>query len=197
MRLGITEIKAKNNDVIPNLLIPKKSAEYIEKIKDSCQENLTIKYTENLIQFSSSTSNNEIYYTSRLMDGSFPKYQSVIPENKKVLEVKTEDFKTTIKRLTAISSNNFCIEMIINSNKIDLSCNDRTTGDSSKTSIEATFSDKKEVKIVCNYKLLLDILEKISSNIIRFQITDGNTPMIIRSVDNENIKYIFMPLVES
>ena len=192
MRLGIAERKAvSSSDVIPNLLIPNQAAGYINSIANKSKENLLIKYTENTIQVSI----NEICYTAKLLDGSFPKYQSVIPDNKKVLEVKTSDFKEIIKKTAAISSNTSRIEMTLNKDKIDILCSDSITGDNSNASIEATFSDKSEMKIVCNHKMLQDILDKISSNIVRILITDGNTPMVIRSVDDESVKYIFMPLV--
>ncbi len=192
-RLGVAERKATLKDVVPNLLIPEKAANFIKDItKDIGDNEITVNYTENTIQIST----DNIFYTSKLLDGSFPKYQAVIPTNKKVLEVNTVDFKETLKKITAISSSEARVDLTINSNKIDIACKDSITGDNSTTSMDATFNNKTELKITFNYKMLSEILDKISSNIVRFQVEDGKTPVIIRSVDDESVKYIFMPVVE-
>ena len=137
-----------------------------------------------------------IFYTSKLFDSNFPKYQSVVPSNNdKILEVKTADLKESLKRTTAVLTNNRnnVIEMALASDKVTITCKD--SGDSSTTNINATFSSKTKIQINCNYKMLLEILDKISSSIVRIQISDDQSPMLIRPVDDESIKYVFMPII--
>ena len=190
MRLGVSELKATTNDVIPNLMIPKKAAEYIISIIGEMQGDIEVKYTENSVQVSTGS----IFYTTKLLDTSFPKYRSVIPtNNNKILEAKVVDLKDTIKSIAKVSEVTFRIKMIITSDNINISCEDN--GNDADANLEATYSDKSKLEVVCNYRLLLEILDKISSSLVRIQFADASTPMLIRSVDNENVKYVFMPFV--
>ena len=190
MRLGIAEANAKLNDgQVPNLIIPKKTAEYMVSIVGEMSGDLKVEYTENTIQIST----NNVFYKSKLLETSFPKYQAVIPENDKILEIKCADFISIVGGMIKVAENNNRIKLTINSNKIQLACEDN--GDDANAEIDATFSGQEQIEMVCNFNLLLEILKKITSSIVRFQISDNSTPILIRSVDSENVKYVFMPLV--
>ena len=126
---------------------------------------------------------------------SFPKYQSVIPtNNSNVLEVKTKDLNDKIKRMKSISDTNFRVKLVLLSDKIEISCGD-DNGGVSNTTIEATYSSKDKLEITCNYRLLCEILDEIKSTIVRMQFLDSTTPILIRSVDDDSVKYVFMPFV--
>lgn len=190
MRLGIAERKANYDSEVPNLMVPKKSADYILTALGEMSGEIDINYTDNMIQISTGS----ILYTSKLLDTSFPKYQSVIPtSNDKILEVKVEDIKDTIKQVSSMSEITFRIKMEITSNAVEISLEDN--GNTANGKIDATYSQTEKLDIVCNFKLLMDILEKISSSLVRIQIMDSNTPLLIRSVDDDSIKYVFMPFV--
>lgn len=190
MRLGIAERKARYDANVPNLMVPRKSADYILTMIGDMSGELNIAYNANMIQISTGS----ITYTAKLLDTSFPKYQSVIPvANDKILEAKVADLKDVIKRISVAAEITFRIKMNISSNEINISCEDN--GNNATGKVEATYSDTSSIDIVCNFRLLAEILEKISSSVVRFQIMDANTPILIRSVDDDTVKYVFMPFV--
>lgn len=190
MRLGVVERKAKFKDVIPNLMVPKKTAEYMLNIIGEMSGELNVNYTENMIQISAGS----VFYTSKLLDSAFPKYQSVIPtDNKKILEVKVSDLKQTIDSISQISETTFRIKLSVTSDKVNVSCEDN--GNDANGDIEATYSDTKQLDVICNFRLLKEILDKISSSVVRIQLLDASTPMLIRSTDDDSARYVFMPFV--
>ena len=190
MRLGIAERKATFSTTIPNLLVPAKAAQYIVSMIGEMSGDINVNYTENLIQVSTG----KIFYTSKLLDTSFPKYRAVVPQgNNKILEVKVSDLKNAIDEITSVSEITFRIKLAIFENRVEISCEDN--GDNSVGEVEATFSEAKNMEVVCNYRLLKDIITNISSSLVRIQISDPSTPLLIRSVDDSTIQYIFMPFV--
>lgn len=190
MRLGVVERKAIYDVEVPNLMIPKKAADYILTIIGDMSGEITIKYTDNMIQLSTGS----ILYTSKLLDTNFPKYQSVIPiSNNKILEAKVADMREAIKQTSSMMEITFRIKMNIEADKVRISCEDN--GDTAKGEFAATYSQTEPMEIICNFKLLMDILEKISSTDVRIQIMDPTTPLLIRSVSDETIRYVFMPFV--
>ncbi len=190
MRLGVAERNANYDKEIPELIVPKKASEYILTMIGEEQSEVVIEYTENTIQ----VSNGFATYTSRLLDTKFPKYRAVIPEaNNKVLEVKNTDLQNLITYLTSIAENTFRIKLAISKDAVSLTCDEN--GNNSSGKIDATYGDSENIEIVCNYRLLQEILKKISSSIVRFQILDATTPLLIRPIDDDSVKYVFMPFV--
>ncbi len=190
MRLGIAERNGKNDNPVPNLMVPKKSAEYIVKMLGDVEDEIIVDYTENMVKISV----RGISYTTKLLDTAFPKYQSVIPtSNNKTLEVKTSDLKDTIKSISLAAEITFRIKLEIKKDSVYISCEDN--GNNADGTIEGTFTEADPMQLVCNFRLLMEILENISSSIIRVQINNESTPMLIRSVDDESVKYVFMPFV--
>ena len=190
MRLGVCERQAKVNEKVPELMVPKKSAEYIVSMIGEISGDLEVKYTDSLIQISAGG----VFYTAKFLETKFPKYQAVIPTaNNKIFEAKVVDLKNTIKDITQISDISFRIKMVLNGDGANISCEDN--GNTAEGDIEATYSDSKSIEIVCNYRLFLELLDKITSSIVRVQIADEQTPLLIRSIDDETTKYVFMPFV--
>ena len=109
------------------------------------------------------------------------------------MEVKVSDLKNAIDEITSVSEITFRIKLAIFENRVEISCEDN--GDNSVGEVEATFSEAKNMEVVCNYRLLKDIITNISSSLVRIQISDPSTPLLIRSVDDSTIQYIFMPFV--
>ena len=64
-------------------------------------------------------------------------------------------------------------------------------------SISCIFSEdvsNESFVINCNSKFLLDILSHIDSKIVRFAILDNKSPILVRPVDDNDVRYIFMPM---
>ena len=192
MRLGIAERDCKTSVKVPNLMVPKKSAEFILTMLGEMQGDISVNFTDNMIQLSTGS----ISYTTKLLDTAFPKYQSVVPTNEannKVLDVKVADLKSAIKSASSMAEITFRIKMTLKKDKLEISCEDN--GNVVNGDVEATFTESEPLDVVCNFRLLLEILEKINSSMVRFQLADGNTPILIRSVEDESVKYVFMPFV--
>ena len=192
MRLGVAERDCKANVAVPNLMIPKKSAEFILSMLGEMQGDITISFTDNMIQLSTGS----IDYTSKLLDTAFPKYQSVVPTdeaNNKILDVKVKDLQDALKKTFAMAKITFRIKMAIKKDSIELSCDDN--GTIANGSVDATFTEGEQLDIVCNYRLLMEILDKIDNTDVRFQFADSNTPILIRAVGDDSVKYVFMPFV--
>ena len=191
MRLGIDSVSGSYENEVPNLLVPKKSADIIVSMLGDIETEITVKYTDSMVQIEISG----MTYTSKLLETAFPKYRSVIPTaNDKILEVKTKDLLTNIKSVASASQITFRIKLAISKDKTDISCEDNGTDGSS--SVESTYSDAQPLDMVCNYNLLSSILEKIDSTLVRIQIANAESPILIKPLDNDNLQYVFMPFVQ-
>jgi DNA polymerase-3 subunit beta len=196
LRLGVFSHNiATSCGEIGNILLPKKLCEYIKSLLPANRTNLTIFYKDNLIQLIIG----QICITAKLVDGEFPKYQAVLSiNNDKMLEVKTDDIVNCLKKVVAISSTpSFAkARLSITKEQVEIICEEE--GNYASDQIEANFSQSstKPLDIMCNASLLLEILQNIDSSVTRMTILDGKAPILIRSIDDINLRYVFMPMSE-
>ena len=86
---------------IPEIIIPRKTVLEIRKLVDEADEDIQLSLSETKIRFVTG----DATLTSKLIDGTFPDYDRVIPTaNDKVLEVKCKDFSEAVDRVSTIST---------------------------------------------------------------------------------------------
>src|SRR5271166_5619204 len=86
---------------IPGIIIPRKTVLEIRKLLDEADHDIQLSLSETKIRFVTG----EATLTSKLIDGTFPDYDRVIPTaNDKILEVKCKDFSEAVDRVSTIST---------------------------------------------------------------------------------------------
>ena len=86
---------------MPGVIIPRKTVNELRKLLDEVTGKVEIALSDTRIQFHAE----QMLLTSKLIDGTFPEYERVIPRgNDKVLRVGKKDFADAVARVAAISS---------------------------------------------------------------------------------------------
>ena len=149
-----------------------------------------VKVSKNKIKF---TVNNCIL-TSKLIDGTFPDYQRVIPqENKNKLEVLTKDFKDAVDRVSTISlEKTRAVKLEINNNSLILKVNNSEIGNAIEE-LTIEFGGEK-LEIGFNSKYLLDIASEIGNKNLKLNLKDSTSPVLIEDLSDKNSFYVIMPM---
>ena len=86
---------------MPGVIVPRKTIAELRKLLDETQGSVDVALSDTRIQFTVGP----VTLTSKLIDGTFPDYERVIPrDNDKVLRVGKDDFAKAVRRVAAISS---------------------------------------------------------------------------------------------
>jgi DNA polymerase III subunit beta len=86
---------------MPGVILPRKTVAEVRKLIDEAADDVVISLAETKIRFAF----NDAVLTSKLIDGTFPDYEKVIPTgNEKQLDVDTTLFADAVDRVSAISS---------------------------------------------------------------------------------------------
>jgi DNA polymerase-3 subunit beta len=87
---------------MPGVIVPRKTVQEVRKLADETQDEIEIRLSDTKIRgFGIGT----VALTSKLIDGTFPEYERVIPRgNDKKLTVPKKDFEEAVARVAAISS---------------------------------------------------------------------------------------------
>jgi len=177
------------NDM-PGVIIPRKAVAEIRKLMDEAADVITIELSENKIRFAF----DHIVMTSKLIDGTFPDYQKVIPQgNDKIVEVDPKLFTSAIDRVSTISNEKTrAVKLAINGTNMTLSAQSPDAG-SATEDIEIS-NDNTDLEIGFNSKYLLDITAQITSDRCRMTLADSGGPTIIQDMDDTSSLYVLMPL---
>ncbi len=189
-RLAEKKIQHKNTNNINGIIIPFRNANEIIKIFEDVDCDINIRFNKNQIVFYC----DNIYLTSRLIDGIFPDYKQIIPKDilTEVIVLK-QDFINTLK-ITNIFTDKFNkVNFIIDIKNNIFEVNSKNDLGENKTNINSTLSGDN-ISISLNSKYIVDCFQSISSDSILLQFAGENKPVIIKGVGDGSFIYLIMPI---
>jgi len=140
-----------------------------------------------------------ITISSRLIDDTFPNYESVIPtDNEKTLKLKRDDLIASVKRSIIMSdqvTNRTSIQVADNELKVRSANNEY--GTDSEETIDCTFTEEEEFEIAFNGKYLLEALQHFENGDLLFDFSTPLKAAIIRPsepIENEELIMLVMPV---
>jgi len=149
-------------------------------------------------EFLTSTYKN-ITISSRLIDDTFPNYESVIPtDNEKKLKVNRDEMVSSVKRSIIMSdqiTNRTSLQVANNELKV-LSANNEYGTDSEEI-IPCSFSENEEFEIAFNGKYLLEAMQHFDGDEIIFDFSTALKAAIIRPTvqpKDEDVMMLVMPV---
>ena len=178
---------------ITGIIIPKKTVFELRKVLDDADGDVSVSLNENKIKFSF----NNLKIISKVIDGTFPDYTKVIPQNNdKKFKTNNSELKNAIDRVSAVAINeetkSKAIKLTIENNKLNLSVESQSKG-SAKEEIDISYSNEK-VNIGFNSRYLLDICNEVDGDEIDVNLLDSISPAIILDKTDENLFFVLMPM---
>ncbi len=169
-------------------IVPQKAVMELLKIIDGRDEFVLINISEKNNQIAFSCNGTELI--TRLIEGDFPNYKEVVPEeSNNKLKIKTEDFFQAIKRANLMTtSDSIAVKLELYKNKIVVSKITPDLGEG-REEVAAEYSGE-EMVIGFNPQYLLDVFKNIETEEIVFEFNGADKPGIIR----QGGKYIYLVL---
>ena len=175
---------------MPDIIIPKKCVGELRKLLDEVDGTLEVSLSPTKIRFNLGTA----VLTSKLIDGTFPDYNRVIPTgNDKLLKLDPKSFAAGVDRVATIASEKTrAVKMSVDRDKVTLS----VTSPESGTATEEIAADygSDNIEIGFNARYLLDILHEIEGDIVEVHLADAAAPTLLRENDQSNALYVLMPM---
>lgn len=133
---------------------------------------------------------------SRLIDGKFPDYKQIIPDNKTTkASIKTRNLSTIAKRMHYFAketNNNLTFTVRKSDNTMHIATPHTQAGrDEATLDIELTGEDNK---IALSSSYLLDFLAHVDDDVVQMHLTDSMHPAVFHVPSNENLLHLIMPL---
>lgn len=172
------------------VILPRKTVGEIRKLlDDTSAESVQIALSDSKVRFTL----DDIALASKLIDGTYPDYERVIPTaNDKVLEMSVKSLATAVDRVSVVAEKTRAIKMISNKNHVIITTSSPDLG-SAIEEVEATY-DNESLEIGYNFRYLLDILAEIKGDTVRFSFSDSSSPSLIHDTSDASAIYVLMPM---
>ncbi len=177
---------------MPGVIVPRKTINELRKLLDETAEDVELSLSETRIQFVVGS----VMLTSKLIDGTFPEYDRVIPrDNDKILRVGKKDFSDAVARVAAISQERSRpVKLSIERNLLTLSAASPDQGTAKEELDDGRVSyDSTPLEIGFQARYLNDITDQIDKD-VEFAFSDSAAPTVVRDVDSPSALYVLMPM---
>jgi len=175
---------------MPGVIVPRKAIAELRKLIEETSDPVEISLSDTRVRVTF----DDAVLTSKLIDGTFPDYERVIPTgNDKVLTVDRNSFAQAVDRVSTISSEKSrAIKLAVGKGNLTLSATSAENG-SATEELEVGF-DHDEIEIGFNSRYLLDITSQIDSDGAEFVLADASSPTIVRDGEDPSALYVLMPM---
>jgi DNA polymerase III subunit beta len=191
-RLARVEMPApKGSEGMPGVIVPRKAVAEVQKLVEAGEEMVQVELSPAKIRLTFSSG---VTLTSKLIDGTFPDYQRVIPAgNDKALIVQRDEFARAVDRVSTISSERGrAVKLAIQDGRMTLSV---TNPDSGSATEELTVEyEASPLDIGFNARYLLDITAQLDGDTALFKLADPGSPTLIQDRDGAPALYVLMPM---
>lgn len=135
-----------------------------------------------------------IRFTSKLIDGRFPEYERVIPEDTgNQLTADRVSFRGALQRTAILSNEKYRgIRLIIRDSGVVLQAHNPEQ-EEAEEELEVSYGGD-DIEIGFNVNYLLDALGAIESEEVTLSVVDGNSSCLVREPGNDDCKYVVMPM---
>jgi len=175
---------------IPGVIVPRKTVAELRKLVEESTDDVAVGLSDTKVRFSFG----DAVLTSKLIDGTFPDYQRVIPAgNDKQLDVDTKQFADAVDRVSAISSERSrAVKLSLAGKSLVLSASSPDSGSATEEIEIAYKGDDMDIGFNAGY--LLDITRQIEGDTTRLMLADAASPTIFSEVDDKGALYVLMPM---
>ncbi len=172
------------------VILPRKSIIELSKLLSDNDDSLDILLSPNQAIFKF----NKIELVSKLIDGKFPDYERVIPQNhNKVITISRVLLMQSLHRAAILTNEKFRgVRLVLAPGSLKIIS---TNADQEEAQEELEIPYESEaLDIGFNVTYLLDVLNNVLCDDIEIRLSDANSSALITLPGNAHFKYVVMPM---
>lgn len=174
---------------MPGVIIPRKTIGEISKLATEINAPVAVSLSTNQIRFKVG----DVALASRLIDGTYPEYEKVIPaKNDKVMEADAAVLTAVIERVSVVCEKSKGIKLSLSDNLLRVTASSADEG-SAEDEMDASYA-ADSLDVGFNFRYLLDVLAQVKGGAIRLTLHDATSPVILHDTADENALYVLMPM---
>ena len=186
-RMALYQKKMTDIKGFQGITIPKRSVSEIEKVIDD-EDEVKISIDEKHVQLST----NKIKIVSRIIEGSFPDYENVLPaENTNVATVQREGLLKGLKKVASVIGRSEPVKVSFENKSMIIEA-ESDIGRARET-IDIEYTGEK-VNMNFNVRFLLDVVAHAPGEMLTISAPKTYGAVLFKGEDGEEYKNIVMPI---
>lgn len=190
-RLALKRYAIEDESTNISIVVPGKTLNEIGKILEPVEDEMEIYIEENQVMFDMGN----IKVVSRLLEGEYINYESVIPEEyESRVRINKKDFLDSIERASILAlgeNTRYPINIKLELEKIFISTNTPIGNSIDEILTEV---DGNEMEIKFNPRYFIEALRVIEEEYVDVLFSSDIGPCVMKSVDKDTFLYIVLPL---
>ncbi len=172
------------------IIVPRKGITELTRLLQNEDSEIEIQISTNHIR----VKNDNICFTSKLIDGRFPDYQRVIPElSETPVFADREELRNSLTRASILSNEKYRgVRIIFDSNSLRALAHNPEQ-EEAEEELEVEYKGG-EIEIGFNVSYLLDTLSIIKCKKVKLSVLDPNSSCLVLPEDESSCQYVVMPM---
>jgi len=171
-------------------IIPRKAAQEIRRLLEEEEGEPLLGFTKNLVTFQKSG----LFLTSRVMEGTYPNYQQVIPkESAKKVAIERTALESALRRVAVLSKDKTnAVKVILQNGSITLHTSSPDVGEATED-LPAQYRGES-LTTGFNARYLLDALAVMEGDTVNLEISSPLSPCVLKSDGDPGFLCVVMPM---
>ena len=188
-RLALSQAELDGKLDEQQVIVPRKGVLELQRLMTGDGE-LNIEFGANHIRIQL----DGIRFTSKLIDGRFPEYERVIPqESSNELKADRGAFKSALQRTAILSNEKYRgIRLVIRDSGVILQAHNPEQ-EEAEEELEVEYSGE-DIEIGFNVNYLLDALGAVDGDDVTLSVQDSNSSCLIRQPGKDDCTFVVMPM---
>lgn len=135
----------------------------------------------------------DVVIQSRLIEGEFPAYRQLLPENQpNKLRVTKGDFIESVKRVAVLAQDATPVFLELSDDGMRLTCHAQGLGEGAED-IDGSYAGE-ELRVAFNAAYLEAGVGATESDEVEIDFTDQQRPALVHAAGDSNFRYLLMPI---
>lgn len=189
-RMAVCTVETESDMPGKQIILPRKGVMELMRLLDSPDAEVVLQIGQSNLR---AVVNNFIF-TSKLVDGRFPDYRRVLPQNSsKFLQASCEELRQAFSRAAILSNEKFRgVRVNLSNNEMRITANNPEQEEAEEV-LDVDFQGD-ELEIGFNVSYILDVLNTLKCDQVRISMTDATASTLIEDVADSDALYVVMPI---
>ena len=172
------------------VILPRKTVTELQRLLSDTEGAIEMQFANNQAKFSF----DGMEFVTKLVEGKFPDYNRVIPKNhKNSITLGRSALLATLQRTAILTSDKFKgVRLNIDPGTLHVASNNAEQ-EEAVDELDIDY-DGDSIEIGFNVTYLIDALTNMNQEMVKLELSDGNSSALFTIPDNATFKYVVMPM---
>lgn len=189
-RMAVSQTQLGADFAQNQIIVPRKGVLELVKLMDAPEQPVTLQIGSSNVR----AEVNNFVFTSKLVDGRFPDYRRVMPQQTtKTLEAGCDELRQAFSRAAILSNEKFRgVRVNLAGSEMRITANNPEQEEAEEM-LDVTF-EGEAIEIGFNVSYVLDVLNTLCCEKVRISMSDANASALIENADDDSALYVVMPI---